>query len=89
MKDKKYRYWEDREEIANQLRKDAIEATGIKTFDFSTQWGICFSNGKEGDKRRRTATRFFDIRKHEPPEFVYQGEIDKYRKVLKKQGFLK
>ena len=89
MTDKRYRYWEDREEIANQLRRDAIDASEIKTFDFYTQWGIAFSNGEKGDKRNRTATRFFDDKKHEPPEFVYQSEIDRYRDSLKKQGFLK
>jgi len=89
MKDKKYRYWEDREEIANQLMKDAIDVTGIKADDYSTQWGIGFSNGKEGAHRIRRAVRFFDIVKNEPPEFVYQSKIDKYRDILKEQGFLK
>ena len=89
MKDKKYRYWEDREEISAKLIKDAINVTGIKTFNHSMQWGIGFSNGKEGAHRIRRAVRFFDIEKNQPPEFVYQSEIDKYRDILKEQGFLK
>jgi len=88
MKDKKYRYWKDKKEIANQLMKDAIKAE-MKTFDFYTQWGLGFSNGKEGVHKIRRGVRFFDIEKQEPPEFVYQSEIDKYRDILKEQGFLK
>jgi len=88
MKDRKYRYWKDRYEIAAQLKRGSIDSV-FKIFDFETQWGVQFSKGKEEAPKIRQAVRFFDIRKQEPPEFVYQSEIDKYRDVLKKQGFLK
>ena len=85
---KKYRYWGDRYRVLELLTKDAISTTGIKTFNFSTEWGVGFSNGKTGNDRRRTAVRFFDKTKQEPPEFITQEEIDKHRDVLKERGFL-